>query len=514
MAASATAQVLSPGDVLGFPIERIGRFGACQILATNPEKPQVAVAVLDWTGEHMPTLDDVADVPPLVKDFMFWQSQEITKNVPLPAPSHYRMVGTLPVRGATESRSYGDWNFDDNIARQQRWNALPRELTAAFKASLESKQTVAIPGLVHGDSGECMEMRLGAARRFSDDAAYRITSDFRMASLQAWPALYQIFLEAWREDLLPFLQSSPLVSELSLIGHGQREIDLSRTHLDQLTIDIDGLERLVLPDSMAQLTLRGKGVPERLQVVAVGNGRWISVRASGTVPSVRGLEGARGLRLDSMAKLDLGEAADIFPGVEYLHVFGAPGMLTGLAALSTLPKLEALWLCDLFGYGPEEFPAPGQLPTLTSLSLDSLPADVAAAVRKAYKKASRVDLSVSKPRAAEWLEENLENPLRQWDGREGMSPTVVKKTRTAFVAALRNVRAAEAIRGDDAAYAATVTGAVSDFLDVIAALNRKHGFLYTLERDEVVDAVGVLTRQLSQPARVALDPILEKALDD
>lgn len=33
-----TEQMLSPGDVLGFPIERIGRFGACQIVA----------AVLNW----------------------------------------------------------------------------------------------------------------------------------------------------------------------------------------------------------------------------------------------------------------------------------------------------------------------------------------------------------------------------------------------------------------------------------------------------------------------------------
>lgn len=514
MAASAAEQVLSAGDVLGFPIERIGRFGACQVLATHPEKPQVTVAVLDWTGEHMPAPDDVADAPPLVKDFMFWQSEEIIKNVPLPAPSHYQVIGKFPVRGGVESRNYGGWSFDGDIANQRRWNALPRELTAAFKAGLESEQTVAIPGLVDGDSGECMETRLRATQRFSDDARYRITSEFRMASLQAWPVLYQIFLEAWREDLLPFLQSAPLVSELSLLKHGQREIDLSRTHLDRLVIDVDGLERLVLPESMATLVLRAKGESALLQVVAVENGRWISVQASGTVPSVRGLEGVRGLRLNSMAKLDLSEAADIFPNVEYLHVFGAPGMLTGLAALSALPKLETLWMCDLFGYGPEEFPAPDQLPTLTSLSLDSLPAEVAAVVRKAYKKAPRVELSVSKPRAAEWLEENLENPLRQWDGREGIPPTVVKKTRTAFVAALRQVRAAEATRGDDAAYAATVTGAVSDFLDVIAALNRKHGFLYTLERDEVVDAVGVLTRQLPQPARVALDPILEKALDD
>ena len=41
-------QMLSPGDVLGFPIDRIGRFGACQIVAADTSKQQVTVALLDW----------------------------------------------------------------------------------------------------------------------------------------------------------------------------------------------------------------------------------------------------------------------------------------------------------------------------------------------------------------------------------------------------------------------------------------------------------------------------------
>jgi len=48
---------------------------------------------------------------------------------------------------------------------------------------------------------------------------------------------------------------------------------------------------------------------------------------------------------------------------------------------------------------------------------------------------------------------------------------------------------------------------------VIRALNQKHEFLYTLERDEVVDAVDALTTGLSPEARRALDPLIEEALD-
>lgn len=528
-------QMPAPGDVLGFPIERIGRFGACQILALDSDKQQVTVALLDWTGEQMPTLDDVADAPRFVKNFMFWNDQEIVMHLALPVPVAYCSIGNLSLQGCSESNSYGGWGFGDLIARQYVWNALPGELTQAFKASLDSDALVSAPGLLGEDNDQPMQMRVRSASRFSDDAAYRISGDFNMASLHAWPLLHQVFLHAWRDDLIPFLCSAPLVTELSLLKHDQRELDFSATSLERLVIDIEGLERLVLPKSLTTLIVHGQGAVKRfgaiddrvdalsqpapdvrpmLTVVATQNGRWISLQATGTVPAVHGLDQLRGLLVAKVSELDLAEVVDTFPHVEYLHLFGAPGTLSGLGSLSELPKLEALWFCDLFGYSPDDFPAPAALPSLTSLSLDSLPADVAAAVRKAYKKAPQVDLTLSKPRKPEWLAENLDNPLRHWDGREGFAPALVKKVHAAYIAALRQVREAETVRVDEGAYSQRVTAAIATFLEVIAGLNRKHGFLYTLERDEVIDAVNLLAASLSAPARVALDPLIEGALDD
>lgn len=507
---------LSPGDVLGFAIERIGRFGACQIVATEPEKQQVTVALLDWTGEQMPTLGDVADAPRLSKNFMFWREQEVVLNVTLPAPLQYQAIGTLPVRGSCESRSYGDWDFNDLITQQQWWNALPAELTQAFKASLDSDQSVTVAGLVHALSGEPMPMRISAALRFSDDAAYRINRDFCMAALRAWPALTKVHLHAWREDLVAFLRTSPLVYELLLLNHQQREIDLSGTHLDRLTINIDGLERLVLPKSLNVLVVHSAAheAPACTQVLAEQDGRWISLQTSDAVPRLQGLEQLRGLMVSRVHQLDVADVAKTFPNIEHLHLLGAPGTLSGLEALPALPKLHALWLCDLFGYAAEAFPAPQALPSLTSLSLDSFPADVAATLRKVYKKAPQVELSLRKPRKPEWLQENLDNPLRHWDGREGIPPTLVKKTHSAFVIALRQVREAHASRVDEATYTEVVTRAITGFLEVVSALNRKRQFLYTLERDEVIGAVNLLAAQLSAQASVALDPLIEAALDD
>lgn len=248
--------------------------------------------------------------------------------------------------------------------------------------------------------------------------------------------------------------------------------------------------------------------------MAAQNGRWISLQANGVVPALHGLDQVRGLRVSKVSALDLVEVVDTFPNIQYLHLFGAPGSLSRLGALTALPKLEALWFCDLFGYTADDFPAPEALPGLTSLSLDSLPADVATAVRKAYRKAPQVDLTVSKPRKPEWLAENLDNPLRHWDGREGFAPALVKKVHAAYVMALRQVREAEAVGVDDGACGQQVTRVIAAFLEVIGGLNRKHGFLYTLERDEVIDAVNILAAPLTAQARVALDPLIEEALDD
>ncbi|MGF7123722.1 hypothetical protein [Rhodococcus sp. BE178] len=529
------AFVPTVGDVLVFPIERIDRYGACQVVAADETERLATVAVLAWTGAAVPDVTALAGVPRMVKDFMFWRPEEVVMEVALPVPESYRRIGSLPVTGETVSRSSGSWDFEHDIARQHRWDVTPTETTSAFKAALDSEEIATTPGLVYARNGDPYEARLAAARSFRDDAGYRVGDDFRMESLRAWPALYQVTLHSWRDDLVPFLESSPLVNELTLTGHGRRELDLSRTSLDRLSVDITGLERLVLPPSLDLLLLHGAGAVNRfdsrdglldgpsaetpealamLQVVTDQDGRWISVQLTGTVPPVRGLDRVQGLRIGAIDDLDISDVAECFPNTSWLHLFGAPGLLRGLSELPALPTLETLWLCDLFGYEPGDFPGPGELPALTSLDLDSIPTDVATRVRAMYKKASHVSLSVRRPRKPEWLAENFENPLRHWDGRDGIPAATAKKARTAFVTALRQVRDADASRTDETGYAKTVTASVTEFLDVISGLNRKRQFLYTLERDEVIDAVDTLTTGLPPEANRTLEPLIEEALDD
>ena len=507
----------TPGDVYSFPIERIGRFGACQVVDVDETGHSAVVTVLDWTGAREPELTDLAGVGRLVKDLMFWTPREILTRVRLPVPTRYRRLGVLPITGETESRHDGDWDFDEEVVRQHWWNSLPAELTTAFKAALttgndDGRGSVTVAGLLDPVSGEPYRFRAREADEFADDARYQIADDFRLENLRPWPLLHQISLHSWRNDLIPFLETSPLVGYLVLAGHGQHTLDFSGTQLNRLTVELAGLRRLVLPPSLDMLILLG--TPDGpLQVEAEGQGRWITVYLRESVPVINGLESPQGVRVDGIRQVDVADLATRFPGAGYLMLFGAPGLLSGLPALTRFPRLESIRLCDLFGYGPDDLPGPGELPALTSLDLSSIPADVATSARKAYGKHPRVELSVSRPRRPTWLAENLENPLRHWDGREGIPAAAAKRARTAYVTALREVREADALRDNPAGYDQAVTAAATAFLDVIGVLGRRYGFLYTLERDEVVDAIAALTTHLSSAAQRALEPVLEEALD-
>ncbi|HRL50643.1 MAG TPA: hypothetical protein PLA49_14885 [Propioniciclava sp.] len=500
------------GEVYAFPLTGADAWGALQVLTVDEANADLIVAVLDWIGPHEPTLEQVRGAGPLMQDFMFWGAHPMVQHVPVPVPGAYRLLGVLPADGMpASSSSWGHWAFDRQVARQAWWDALPHELTAAFKAALDSPDTVALTGLIEENTGEPLSLRVSRARRFTDDAQYRIGPDFTMASLRAWPALHQVHLSSWRDDLIGFLEDSPLVGDLTLHGHGQPHLDLSRTHLTDLSVDVGTLETLTLPDGLTSLALLGTP-PGILRVRAKEQGREVSLRLVCEVIPVTGLERLAGLQISDIAELSVRDVAARHPRVRSLDLFGAPGLLRDVAALPDLRDLDALRMVDLFGFDATAFPGPGAWERLRDLDLDSLPAAVATAVRRAYK-ASPLTVSVRRPRKPEWLAENLENPLRHWDGRPGIPASVAKKTRLAFVAALRAVRTADADLSPGEAYDAAVSDAVRGFLAVIAAANRRHGFLYTLERDEVIVAVDALIPHLSEDAHRALEPTIEEALD-
>lgn len=463
-------QAVTVGDVFAFPLPSSADHGVCQVLAVA-DAGDVVVAALDWRGAGVPALDQLVPTRRLIRDFMFWRPEELRHHVSLPVPADYQLLGNLPVAGDTDSRSYGDWSFGYALQRQRWWNALPTELTTRFKAAIDSDEPMVTAGLIDPDTGEPQIGRVGSTDRFSDRFRYRLADDFTMASLASWPLLNKVTLHTWRDDLVPFLADSPLVGTLELTGHGQSTLDLSTTQLTELTVELAGLEYLQLPDQVRTLTLQGVASgPIRVQ--ANGGGAAISLHLDGAVPPLTGLERLRELRLRQLADLDLAAIVGRFPGLRELRLWGAPGLLHGLEELTGLSELNDVWMFELFGY--DDFPGPRELPAVDHLWLESLPAQAAAAIKRKYR-GSGVELRIRKPRKPDWLEENLENPLRSWDGREGIPAAAAKRARLAYITALKQVRAAEA--ESEPGRSGAITDAISTLLGVIQQLNAKHHFL-------------------------------------
>ncbi|WP_431089821.1 hypothetical protein [Paenibacillus sp. 8b26] len=67
---------------------------------------------------------------------------------------------------------------------------------------------------------------------------------------------------------------------------------------------------------------------------------------------------------------------------------------------------------------------------MSMLWMTSLPADAGKLIKAAYKKEvpRGLDFSITKARKPEWLAENLDNPFRDWDGREQITAANAKKS--------------------------------------------------------------------------------------
>jgi hypothetical protein len=113
--------------------------------------------------------------------------------------------------------------------------------------------------------------------------------------------------------------------------------------------------------------------------------------------------------------------------------------LDGVASLSGLTELRELMLVDLFGFGAEQFPEPRELPRLRVLVLNSVAKELGAALKKRYAGLERLELT--KPRSPGWLEQNLDNPFRSWDGRRNVRPADAKAVFSAYLRAKKSIEA-------------------------------------------------------------------------
>lgn len=498
------------GDILVTRNERLDAYVAVQITALDDDgkRPQAAVLTLDWTGESLPTEADVATMQPARFDFFFWNGHVDHVWVPLPVPPDYARVGHRPPLVTEKVDSYGGWWPDGSLLHAQRkWDASSPAARDRFKQAAAER-----------DRKGAVSLEAVEATRLGNEQLAAVPD---LATFDAKPLLSSVYADRPVPGLFDFLRHREFVYEAALRNHGETCVDLRGAHLTRLGIDVTGVRELYLNDGLENLTLHGTPSPD-LHIHAEDAGRWLSHSLSDPAVVWSGLDALGTLWIRDVKEVDVAALARRFPALTRLRIWGAPGMLRHAEALSSWQGLRTLTLSDMFGYPPDDFPSPASLPALRMLWLSSLPADVAAAVKKEWKgaAASGVSLNVRQARKPEWLAANLDNPFRSW---EDTDTDRIKPAQAKRAAALYRTARSDALKVADADNpVAALSPIVETYAEAFNKLDARGNFIETEEREQIymalmqiLDAVDVQRHGAGRPPvdRAAIEAVMDGVRD-
>lgn len=199
----------------------------------------------------------------------------------------------------------------------------------------------------------------------------------------------------------------------------------------------------------------------------------------------------RRLTITGVEHLDATVLADTFPDLTELRLHGKLGELTDASALDRLTRLRKLTIIGYFGMTAADHVTVAGTPELEHIHLHNVPRAYATAIRRVWRPeaANGTYLSVTGARGPDWVTENKDNPLRDWDTRAGVS----KRTYQRSVAQIRKTRgqilaALDGAPGDRATALERIGAEYGEAFNAIDEATRA-GLIMTQEREELFDAV-------------------------
>jgi hypothetical protein len=203
--------------------------------------------------------------------------------------------------------------------------------------------------------------------------------------------------------------------------------------------------------------------------------------------------------------VDCARLVDAFPRLVSLSVWGVMGRLDHATALNRLTGLRTVELEEVFGMTAADCLDPGALSKLERIDLRSIPLDYATAMRHAWKPEvpNGVFLSITGARKPEWVAQKTANPLRGWDGREGISSRSYAKARSAWNESTPPILAALADDLTQEERRQLLEELGRAFGRAFDDVNAEAGFIETEERGELLDGLANLVG--AAPATVGVD---------
>ncbi len=409
------------GDVYAFYVEMLGKYGACQILAVDGKS--ICYVLLDYLEDDLPEKDSLERLQPYHRESFRYHHQMIKTGIEnTPVPRDYRYIGQCGLKSSPTWDSYSwKWPTGEDYYYEERWKSFDETNRSAYKKYSNSGDFVSV-------HGRMFRKNTGGLR---DDLYQCLTEK---DTLEEFPCITYAELQGYSGKLQKLLSTAPLLRTLRLQKAGVEVLDLGKTCLDNLELDMSGIRKLVLPKDTRFLKLYGKIRPELQIDDSLCSGKLtLEISLKKALPQRYGLQKNRvpRLRLTDIKELDMRQAAEQFPEAEYLNISGAPGTVTHMQEAGKLSGLRNLYCKDLFGYDAVDIEALEGLQELRELDFDSVPKGAGLYLKKHWK--GKLDrLSVTHLRDEGWLRDNLENPLRHWDGNEFIPEAAYRSARKCY----------------------------------------------------------------------------------
>ncbi len=446
---------LKIGDIYSLYLKRWNFYVSAQIVVKDDSRGTIAV-LLDIFSKEVPTLDALKKAKPFVLDHHYWNTINfylytgqlwafnpifIGNSTPIdtPADEHLSTFGM------------------EQFSLQYQWNQLPDDFKKSFKEQRPRNKTIKITRSEN--------------------------KDFYTSLLQEKPLAYEVESCIFDAQLQSFLKENQQVSKLELEEVDEAIVDISASGIDSIVIRDSHIEKIVLNRYIQTLCTLGDFSAIK-EIVCPFEGELLHLRFSNFNSGYlkfKGLQEVRSLNIfsDKNYSVDIAEIADAFPKLEYLMINGENASLKNVEALAKLRHLESVWLSNLYDF--DSFVKKTEMPNLSSITLWSVPKVVADKVKKEFKGIDELD--IKQARTDEWIKANLDNPLRNWDGREGTKPSVAKKAMKAYTDAYKKL---SANKDKDEALKT-----LENFIAIFNEIDEKH-HIDTLEREEIWDAFNML----------------------
>lgn len=488
------------GDIYCVYSDLLGKYVACQVVKMyNGEKDRLTAVLLDfnWCGDDLPTQEELKTLKPLYKTWGFWGDAISLCNVEPKVPIHFKYIGNIPpcIEVPDKINPYGYWtNIENDVYRYFKWLDIPENIRNRFKESTHSNEKIFLSG---------HEIKINLHRVIDSDIEFKNASE-----LEVLPCLYEIYCTKWYDDILEFVRKNPFISNLNLQNNMQKVLDLRGSNISTLTVQMDTVEELFLNDDLEDLWLCGN-ISHNFKIHSKDNGRLLTLHFEKTVNLNCGLKNLGGLNCINIKELDMSDIVNTYPNLKELRIWGNMGYIRNLKTVSELKNLQVFTLYELFGFTEEDIPLPEELPKLYFFWATSLSEDAAKEIKKIYKKQkdNGLDLRITGARKHEWIEENLNNPFRNWDGQEHISPAKAKKAAGLYKETRHKILAL--IENSHNEIQSELNLIIANYTETFNKMNKHSDFIETVEREEIYEALCYLLNLIPQNITINKNVLFE-----